>query len=163
MCFSWHDTDKNKVIIDEASEVTGDIICENLMLFGHVKGNVFCTGRVTMNEGSSVEGKIYTSSFTSLTETNSSFIVQIPKKSILEKVRGLLNDMTTEVGLSKDILLSTMRETFYEHVFARKTNPNDLISHEFTQQKKIVKPKVKAILSNGENSAQTEKKHQLVK
>ncbi|MDG1684647.1 MAG: polymer-forming cytoskeletal protein [Flavobacteriaceae bacterium] len=154
---------KNKVIIDEASEVTGDIICENLMLFGHVKGNVFCTGRVTMNEGSSVEGKIYTSSFTSLTETNSSFIVQIPKKSILEKVRGLLNDMTTEVGLSKDILLSTMRETFYEHVFARKTNPNDLISHEFTQQKKIVKPKVKAILSNGENSAQTEKKHQLVK
>lgn len=154
---------KNKVIIDEASEVTGDIICENLMLFGHVKGNVFCTGRVTMNEGSSVEGKIYTSAFTSLTETNSSFIVQIPKKSILEKVRGLLNDMTTEVGLSKDILLSTMRETFYEHVFARKTNPNDLISHEFTQQKKIVKPKVKAILSNGENSAQIEKKHQLVK
>lgn len=154
---------KNKVIIDEASEVTGDIICENLMLFGHVKGNVFCTGRVTMNEGSSVEGKIYTSAFTSLTETNSSFIVQIPKKNILEKVRGLLNDMTTEVGLSKDILLSTMRETFYEHVFARKTNPNDLISHEFTQQKKIVKPKVKAILSNGENSAQIEKKHQLVK
>lgn len=116
-----------------------------------------------MNEGSSVEGKIYTSAFTSLTETNSSFIVQIPKKNILEKVRGLLNDMTTEVGLSKDILLSTMRETFYEHVFARKTNPNDLISHEFTQQKKIVKPKVKAILSNGENSAQIEKKHQLVK
>jgi hypothetical protein len=60
-----------------------------------------------MNEGSSVENKIYTSSFTSLTETNSSFVVQIPKKSTLEKVRGLLNDMTTEVGLSKDILLST--------------------------------------------------------
>jgi hypothetical protein len=60
--------------------------------------------------------------------------------------------MTTEVGISKDILLSTLRETFYEHVFARKTNPDDLISHEFTQQKKIVKPKVKPFFTNGENS-----------
>ena len=32
---------KNKVIIDRASTVTGDFICENLMLFGQVKGNVF--------------------------------------------------------------------------------------------------------------------------
>lgn len=67
--------------------------------------------------------------------------------------------MTTEVGLSKDILLSTLRETFYEHVFARKTNPDDLISNEFTQQKKIVKP----IFTNGENSTSSEKKSQLVK
>jgi hypothetical protein len=67
--------------------------------------------------------------------------------------------MTTEVGLSKDILLSTLRETFYEHVFARKTNPDDLISNEFTQQKKIVKP----IFTNGGNSTSSEKKSQLVK
>lgn len=154
---------KNKVIVDKASAFTGDIICENLMLFGRVKGNVFCTGRVTMNEGSSVEGKIYASAFTSLTETDSNFIVQIPKKSIIEKVRGLLDDVTTEVGLSKDILLSTIRETFYEHVFARKANPNDLISHEFTQQKKVTKPKVKTIIANGENSTPVVKKSQLVK
>ena len=154
---------KNKVIVDKASSVTGDIICENLMLFGRVKGNVFCTGRVTMNEGASVESKIYASAFTSLTETDSNFIVQIPKKSILEKVRGLLNEMTTEVGLSKDILLSTIRETFYEHVFARKSNPDDLICHEFTQQKKVVKPKIKKIVTNGQISTPTEKKSQLVK
>ena len=154
---------KSKVIVDKASAVTGDIICENLMLFGRVKGNVFCSGRVTLNEGSSVEGKIYASAFTSLTETDSNFIVQIPKKSVLDKVRGLLEDVTTEVGLSKDILLSTIRETFYEDVFARKTNPDDLISHEFTQQKKVVKPKVKTIIANGENSAPVVKKSQLVK
>lgn len=154
---------KSKVIVDKASAVTRDIICENLMLFGRVKGNVFCSGRVTLNEGSSVEGKIYASAFTSLTETDSNFIVQIPKKSVLDKIRGLLEDVTTEVGLSKDILLSTIRETFYEHVFARKTNPDDLISHEFTQQKKVVKPKVKTIIANGENSAPVVKKSQLVK
>ena len=72
-------------------------------------------------------------------------------------------DMTTEVGLSKDILLSTLRETFYEHVFARKTNPDDLISYEFPQLKKIVKPKVKPIFTNGGNSTSSEKKSQLVK
>ena len=68
------------------------------MLFGRVKGNVFCSGRVTLNEGSSVEGKIYASAFTSLTETDSNFIEQIPKKSVLDKVRGLLEDVTTQVG-----------------------------------------------------------------
>ena len=154
---------KSKVIVDKASAVTGDIICENLMLFGKVKGNVFCSGRVTINEGSSIEGKIYASAFTSLTETDSNFIVQIPKKGVLEKVRGLLEDVTIEIGLSKDILLSTIRETFYEHVFARKSNPDDLISHEFTQQKKVVKPKIKKIVTNGENSTPLVKKSQLVK
>ena len=76
---------KSKVIIDKASTVTGDIICENLMLFGRVKGNVFCTGRVTMNEGSSVEGKIYASAFTSLTETNPILSYRFPKKSFSKK------------------------------------------------------------------------------
>ena len=79
-----------------------------------------------MSGGSSVESKIYASAFTSLKENNSNFIVQIPKKVSLEKVRVLLNDMTTEVGLSKEILQSTIIETFYEHVFARKTSPDDL-------------------------------------
>ena len=56
------------------------------MLFGRVKGNVFCTGRVTMNEGSSVEGEIYASAFASLTETNSNFIsYRFPKKSFSKK------------------------------------------------------------------------------
>lgn len=31
---------KSKVIIHKASTVTGDFICENLMVFGRVKGNV---------------------------------------------------------------------------------------------------------------------------
>ena len=69
---------KSKVIIDKASIVTGDVVCNNLMIFGHVKGNVFCTGRVTMNE------------------------------------------ITSELRLSRDILLKTIRETLYENTFAQK-------------------------------------------
>ena len=49
----------------------------------------------------------------------------------------MLNEITSELGLSRDILLTTIRETFYENAFARKTNPDDLISYEFTQQKKM--------------------------
>ena len=152
---------KSKVIIDKASIVTGDIICDNLMIFGHVKGNVFYSGRVTMNEESSIEGKVYASAFTSLSETedNSNYIVQIPKRGVLEKVRGLLNEISAELGLSRDILLTTIRETFYENAFARKTNPDDLISFEFTQQKKNVKPKVKPTLSNKEIVPPTAKNH----
>ena len=135
------------------------------MIFGRVKGNVFCTGRVTMNEESSLEGKVYASAFTSLSETenNSNYVVQIPKREALEKVRGLLNEITTEVGLSRDILLTTIRETFYENAFARKTNPDDLISYEFTQQKKIVNPKVKPMLRKKESATSTAKKSQIVK
>ncbi len=80
---------KSTVIIDKASIVTGDVICANLMIFGHVKGNVFCTVIVTMNEESSLKGKVNASAFTSLSETedNSNNIVQIPKRGVLEKVR----------------------------------------------------------------------------
>jgi len=69
------------VIIDKASIFTGDIICDNLMIFGRVKGNVFCTGRVTMNEEYSLEGKVYASAFTSLSQNknNPNYVVQIPK------------------------------------------------------------------------------------
>ena len=55
--------------MDKASIFTADIICDNLMIFGGVKGNVFFTGRVTMNEESPLERKVYASAFTSLSET----------------------------------------------------------------------------------------------
>jgi hypothetical protein len=127
---------KKKVIVDKASIVKGDVICEEMILFGQLNGNVFCTGRITMHEGSTLNGKVYASTFTSLSETNSDYIVQVPKKAVLEKVRNHLNEVTTEVGLSKDVLLTTLRECFYDNVYSRKKNPDELISYEFTQQKK---------------------------
>ena len=111
---------KKKVILDRASFVTGDIICENLILSGRIKGNVFCVGRITMNEGSIIEGKVYTSAITSLTETDSDFVIQIPKKKTLEKIRQYLNEVSTDIGLSKDVILTTIRESFYENSFAHK-------------------------------------------
>ena len=53
--------------------------------------------------------------------------------------------------------------TFYENAFARKTNPDDLISYEFTQQKKIVNPKVKPMLGKKGSANPTAKKSQIEK
>ena len=133
---------KQKVIIDKTSYVTGDIICEDLILSGRIKGNVFCTGRVEMNKESIIEGKVYTSTFTNMSETDSDFVIQIPKKSLLMKIREFLNDVNTELGLSKDELLTTIRESFYTNVFARRTNPDELIKYEFTEQLKVLKRKI---------------------
>ena len=147
---------KKKVIVDKASIVKGDVICEEMILFGQLNGNVFCTGRITMHEGSTLNGKVYASTFTSLSETNSDYIVQVPKKAVLEKVRNHLNEVTTEVGLSKDVLLTTLRECFYDNVYSRKKNPDELISYEFTQQKKLMKSKI-SIVKNKETEFKKEK------
>jgi hypothetical protein len=127
-----------------------------MILFGQLNGNVFCTGRITMHEGSTLNGKVYASTFTSLSETNSDYIVQVPKKAVLEKVRNHLNEVTTEVGLSKDVLLTTLRECFYDNVYSRKKNPDELISYEFTQQKKLMKSKI-SIVKNKETEFKKEK------
>ncbi|MGC6478948.1 MAG: bactofilin family protein [Flavobacteriaceae bacterium] len=127
---------QQKVIIDVSSFVTGDIICEDLILSGTLKGNVFCTGRVEMNPDSKIEGKVYTSTFTNLSETDSDFIVQIPNRAVLEEIREHLNCLSTDIGLSKDQLLSTIRNTFYANVFSKKMNPDELIQYEFTEQQK---------------------------
>lgn len=111
---------KKKDIIDKASIVKGDVICEEMILFGQLNGNVFFTGRITMHEGSTLNGKVYASTFTSLSETNSDYIVQVPKKAVLEKVRNHLNEVTIEVGLSKDVLLTTLRQCFYDNVYSKK-------------------------------------------
>ncbi|MDA8639633.1 polymer-forming cytoskeletal protein [Flavobacteriaceae bacterium] len=141
-----------KVIIDKTSFVIGDIICEDLILSGRIKGNVFCTGRVEMSKDSVIEGKVYTSMFTNNSETDSDFVIQIPKKPVLVKIREYLKEINTDVGLSKDEILTTVRESFYKNVFARKSNPNDLIKYEFTNQLKILKQSIdKSIKSEDQN------------
>lgn len=145
---------KKKVIIEKTSYVIGDIICEDLILSGRIKGNVFCTGRIEMNKDSVIVGKVYTSTFTNLSETDSDFVIQIPRKSVLMKIREFLNNVNTELGLSKDDILTTIRESFYTNVFARKTNPDELIKYEFTEQRKVLKRKLSHPKKSDEKSIQ---------
>ena len=77
---------KKKVIIDKTSSIIGDIIYEDFILSEKIKGNVFCTGRIEMLKDSVVEGKVYICTSTNLSETDSDFIVQIPKRAVLIKI-----------------------------------------------------------------------------
>lgn len=135
---------QKKVIIESKSVVTGDIICDHLILTGTIKGNVFCTGRVEMNPESKMIGKIYTSTFTNLSETDSDFVVQIPNVNSLSDIRSILFGMDTDQGLSKDEVLSKIRELFYENVYSNRYHPDSVIENEFTNQSdgKVVLMKV---------------------
>ena len=148
------------MIIESSSVVIGDIICEELLLFGIVKVNIFCTGRVEMNPDSSIQGKVYTSMFTNLSDTNSDFIVQIPKRSVLNEVRKHLEGLKTDIGLSKDELLTTIRDCFYENVYARRKNPDEKIKSEFTAQLKILKRKIDEAPKVSKTVVESIKKHQ---
>ena len=135
---------QKKVIIESNSVITGDIICDHLILTGTIKGNVFCTGRVEMNPDSKMIGKVYTSTFTNLSETDSDFVVQIPNVNSLSDIRSILFGMDTDQGLSKDEVLSKIRELFYENVYSNRYHPDSVIENEFTNQSdgKVVLMKV---------------------
>jgi len=150
---------KKKVIIDKSSSIIGDIVCEDLILSGKIKGNIFCTGRIEMLKNSVVEGKVYTSTFTNLSETDSDFIVQIPKRAVLIKIRDFLNQLDTNIGLSKEEILTTIRESFYTNVFARKSNPDKLIKYEFTEQLNVLKQKIAPPTTEKDKKEDLELKH----
>lgn len=150
---------KKKVIVDKSSSIIGDIVCEDLILSGKIKGNIFCTGRIEMLKNSVVEGKVYTSTFTNLSETDSDFIVQIPKRAVLIKIRDFLNQLDTNIGLSKEEILTTIRESFYTNVFARKSNPDKLIKYEFTEQLNVLKQKIAPPTTEKDKKEDLELKH----
>lgn len=131
----------NRVIVDGSSKITGDVICSELVLTGTIIGNIFCVGRVTMNKGAHVVGKIYTSMFTNEQETNLHCVIQIPSPESINKANDILDNLNMENGLSIDPILSQIRELFYESAFARKNNPDSEIVHKFTEQQESLKNK----------------------
>ncbi len=148
---------QKKVIIESNSVITGDIICDHLILTGTIKGNVFCTGRVEMNPDSKMIGKVYTSTFTNLSETDSDFVVQIPNVNSLSEIRSILFGMDTDQGLSKDEVLTKVRDLFYENVYSNRYHPDSIIENEFTNQSNGKVVLMKVMERNKNNSLPAER------
>ncbi|GAB1416672.1 hypothetical protein MASR2M117_20780 [Paludibacter sp.] len=129
----------NRVIVDSSSKITGDVICAELILSGTIVGNIFCFGRVTLNQGANVVGKIYTSLFTNEQNTNLNCVIQIPSPEYTEEAKQIIENLNMESGLSVDPILSKVRELFYESAFARKNNPDKEIVNKFTEQETLNK------------------------
>jgi cytoskeletal protein CcmA (bactofilin family) len=49
---------KSRVVIGESANVKGDIICENIDLWGKVEGNLFVKSTLALKEGCKVDGNL---------------------------------------------------------------------------------------------------------
>ena len=50
---------KGRVVIGETAVIKGDILCENIDLWGKVEGNVFVKDTLALKEGCKVDGNLH--------------------------------------------------------------------------------------------------------
>lgn len=50
---------KGRVVVGETAEIKGDIICENIDLWGKVVGNIYVKDTLALKEGCVVEGNLH--------------------------------------------------------------------------------------------------------
>ena len=50
---------KSRVVIGESANVKGDIICENIDLWGKVEGNLYVKDTLALTEGSNINGNLH--------------------------------------------------------------------------------------------------------
>ncbi len=124
-----------KVVVGNTSKITGDIICRNLDFSGELTGNIFCSGKIRINSGSKVKGKIYTKFFENEGNSDLDCIIQILGNDCIAKVEELFDNIDTTQALSKDKLLGEIRSIFYDNVYSRKSNPEGFLVYDFTSQR----------------------------
>ena len=49
---------QDKIIVEDHSEIKGDLICSELIISGKLIGNIYCTGKVSAKNGCEITGKI---------------------------------------------------------------------------------------------------------
>jgi len=54
---------KNKIIIDDAALINGNITASNVEISGRVNGNIYCINKVILKNGAEVIGTIYSGQF----------------------------------------------------------------------------------------------------
>ena len=50
---------KGRVVVGESAKITGDIVCENVDLWGKVDGNLFVKDTLSLKEGCVVSGNLH--------------------------------------------------------------------------------------------------------
>ena len=50
---------KSRVVIGESAKVKGDIICENIDLWGNLEGNLYVKDTLALKEGSNITGNLH--------------------------------------------------------------------------------------------------------
>lgn len=101
-----------KVYLSSDSHFTGDLICGGVTVDGTLKGDIYCTGKVQLNAGARIEGRIYSKLFENSSNENLDCTIRIPSESVVRAVNEKLDAMDLETPLSKDNLLETVIDEF---------------------------------------------------
>ncbi len=122
-----------KVIIDESSNVEGDIVCSELLISGNFKGNIFCTGKTSTIGSARIEGQVFTKLFQNESNCDLNCFIQIPNNDVIAEIQKILESVDSKTKLSTDKKLKEIVDIFVNNVYTAKgeskkpkvDNPND--------------------------------------
>jgi len=111
-----------KVTIESSSLIEGDIICNDLIVSGKITGNIFCVGKIKVENNAEINGNVYTKRFENEENTNLNCVISVPNNDDITKILNILNSIDSETKLSTDHSLSEIK-TFFESDLAKKIEP----------------------------------------
>jgi cytoskeletal protein CcmA (bactofilin family) len=95
-----------KIYVSTEAKVVGDLVCNGLTVDGEIKGDVYCTGKVLLNEGAKVTGNIYAKLFENRSNENLSCTIRIPNPKAVHRALERLESIDLEVPMTGTNLLN---------------------------------------------------------
>jgi|GEM_PF-1002412 len=110
---------QDKIIVEDHSEIKGDLICSELIISGKLIGNIYCTGKVSAKNGCEITGKIFTKRFENDDNTNLNCIISVPDNATIEQINTVLNDIDINTKLAADVNLPKIINLFTDNLHAK--------------------------------------------
>ncbi len=114
---------QDKIIVEDHSEIKGDLICSELIISGKLVGNIYCTGKVSAKNGCEITGKIFTKRFENDDNTNLNCIISVPDNATIEQINAVLNDIDINTKLAADVNLPKIINLFTDNLNAKNSSP----------------------------------------
>jgi len=95
-----------KIYVSSEAKVVGDLICNGLTVDGEVKGDVYCTGKVLLNEGAKVTGNIYAKLFENQSNEHLNCTIRIPSPTAVHRALERLESIDLELPMTGTNLLN---------------------------------------------------------
>ena len=96
----------DKIYVSAEAKVVGNLICNGLTVDGEIKGDIYCTGKVQLNEGAKVTGNIYARLFENLSNEHLNCTIRIPSSAVVHRALERLEQMNLEVPLNGSNLVN---------------------------------------------------------
>lgn len=95
-----------KIYVSSEAKVVGDLVCNGLTVDGEIKGDVYCTGKVLLNQGAKVTGNIYAKLFENQSNEHLNCTIRIPSPTAVHSALERLEIIDLEVPMKGTNLLN---------------------------------------------------------